>query len=137
MMTDPVADMLTRIRNALRNRSRRVRIPRSKLKRRIAEVLMREGYITGVGTAEAKPEDGMGPQGWLELDLKYGSEGEDVITHIQRRSKPGKRVYAKAEDLKPVLNGLGIAIVSTSAGVLSDREARAKNVGGEVLATIY
>ena len=79
----------------------------------------------------------MGPQGWLILDLKYGPEGEDVISFIQRRSKPGRRIYQKAQELEPVLNGLGIAILSTSQGVLSDREARARNVGGEVLATVY
>lgn len=136
-MTDPVADMLTRIRNALRNRKSAVRIPKSKLKVRIAEVLQREGYITGFNVGDSKPEDGIGPQGWLELSLKYGPEGEEVISYIQRTSKPGRRVYTKAKEVRPVLNGLGISILSTSRGVLSDREARERNVGGEILATVY
>lgn len=137
MMTDPIADMLTRIRNALHIRADRVKIPKSKLKARIAEVLEREGYIKGCRQLESQPGDGIGPQGWLELDLKYGPEGEDIIQVIKRESKPGRRTYRKATELNPVLNGLGIAILSTSKGVLSDREARARNVGGEVLATIY
>lgn len=136
-MTDPVADMLTRIRNALRNRKATVRIPKSKLKVHIAEVLQREGYINGFSTADSKPEEGIGPQGWLELALKYGPEGEEVISFIQRASKPGRRLYTKAKEVRPVLNGLGISILSTSRGVLSDREARERNVGGEILATVY
>ncbi|MEZ6184699.1 MAG: 30S ribosomal protein S8 [Planctomycetota bacterium] len=137
MMTDPIADMLTRIRNALHIRADRVKVPQSKLKTRIAEVLEREGYITGFRRMDSQPGDGIGPQGWLEIDLKYGPEGEDIIQVIKRESKPGRRRYSKAQELRPVLNGLGIAILSTSKGVLSDREARARNVGGEILATVY
>ena len=137
MMTDPIADMLTRIRNALHIRAATVKVPKSKLKARIAEVLQREGYIVGHRLMESVAGDKIGPQGWIELDLKYGPEGEDIINVIKRESKPGRRLYRKAEELRPVLNGLGIAILSTSKGVLSDREARARNVGGEVLATIY
>ncbi|RME72665.1 MAG: 30S ribosomal protein S8 [Planctomycetota bacterium] len=130
-MTDPVADMLTRIRNAVRNRSRRVRIPRSKLKLGIARVLKDEGYIHDY----REVDDGV--QGAIEIDLKYGPDGELVINQIVRRSKPGRRVYAGIKNRKPVLNGLGIAVLSTSKGVLSDREARAEHVGGEVLCEVW
>lgn len=137
MMTDPIADMLTNIRNALSTRRAKVKMPRSGLKVQVADVLKREGFITGYRTADSRPEDGIGPQGWLEIDLKYGPEGEDVITSIDRVSKPGRRVYFKAKDLYRVMNGLGINILSTSQGVLSSREARARGVGGEVLAQVY
>jgi len=137
MMTDPIADMLTRMRNALRIRRKKVRIPHSRMKLGIAEVMKREGYINDFRAQEAKPEDGHGPQGWIEIDLKYGPEGEDVLTFLQRASKPGRRMYSKVDALPPVLNGLGISILSTSLGILSDREARAKRVGGEVLCTVY
>lgn len=137
MMTDPVGDMLTRIRNALSIRRKTVRVPRSKLREQVAGVLQREGYIKGYSTSDSKPEDGLGPQGWIEVELKYGPEGEDVIHRIERTSRPGRRVYAKSSELKPVLNGLGIKILSTSSGILSDREARERKVGGEILATVY
>jgi len=137
MMTDPIADLLTRIRNALRNKSKRVRIPHSKLKARVAEVLKREGYITEFRVVESAPADGLGPQGWLELDLKYGPDGEQVISTIERVSRPGRRVYASYKILKPVVNGLGIEILSTSQGVFSNREARAQKLGGEILARVY
>ena len=137
MMTDPIADMLTNIRNALSTRRTKVKMPRSGLKVQVAEVLKREGFILGYRTGDSKPEDGIGPQGWLEIDLKYGPEGEDIITSIDRVSKPGRRVYFKAKDLYRVMNGLGINILSTSQGVLSSREARARGVGGEVLAQVY
>jgi small subunit ribosomal protein S8 len=137
MMSDPIADMLTNIRNALSTRRSKVKMPRSGLKVQVAEVLKREGFINGYRIAESKPEEGIGPQGWLEIDLKYGPEGEDVITSIDRVSKPGRRVYFKAKDLYRVMNGLGINILSTSQGVLSSREARARGVGGEVLAQVY
>ena len=137
MMTDPVADMLTRIRNGLSIKAKRVQVPRSKLKQQIAEVLRREGYISGYQLRDSRPDDGIGPQGWLDIELKYGPEGEEVISHIERTSKPGRRVYLKGKELRPVLNGLGIQVLSTSKGILSDREARARNVGGEVLATLY
>lgn len=136
MMTDPIADFLTRVRNATRIKRAQVRIPRSKLKIALADVLQREGYIKGYRTMDSKPSDGLGPQGWLELDLKYGPDGEDVITSIQRVSTPGRRIYKAAADLKPVVNGLGIDILTTSRGVLSDRECRQQNVGGEVMARV-
>ncbi|NIP86048.1 MAG: 30S ribosomal protein S8 [Planctomycetales bacterium] len=131
MMTDPIADMLTRIRNAVRIERPTVEVPASKVKRGVAEVLKREGYIWDwVETQENKF-----PQ--LRLDLKYGPNGERVIRHIQRVSKPGRRIYNRASELKPVLNGLGITIISTSRGVISDREARQRNLGGEVLCQIW
>jgi small subunit ribosomal protein S8 len=136
MMTDPVADLLTRIRNACAIRKKTVRAPKSKLKVAIADVLKREGYIRDHRTVESKPEEGVGPQGWIEIDLKYGPDDEDVILSINRVSKPGRRVYRAAAEIKPVTGGLGIDILSTSRGVLSDREARAKNVGGEVVARV-
>lgn len=137
MMTDPIADMLTQIRNGLTIRRKKVRIPRSTLKIQVADVLKREGYVADYRTLESAPGDGIGAQGWLEIDLKYGPEGEDVISRIDRVSKPGRRVYFKAKDLFRVMNGLGINILSTSQGVLSSREARARGVGGEVLAQVY
>jgi len=137
MMTDPVADMLTRMRNALRIRRKKVSIPRSRLKVGVAEVLKREGYINDFRLIDAKPGDTVALQGWIEIDLKYGPEGEEVMTFVQRHSKPGRRVYSKVDDLPLVLNGLGISILSTSQGILSDREARTKRIGGEILCTIY
>jgi small subunit ribosomal protein S8 len=137
MMTDPIADLLTRIRNALKNKSKEVKIPHSKLKVRVAEVLKREGYIHGCSESDSVPTDGQGPQGWLLVHLKYGPDGEQVVNRLQRVSRPGRRVYKSASELKPVLNGLGITILSTSKGVLSDREARQQNVGGEVLAVVH
>jgi small subunit ribosomal protein S8 len=131
MWSDPIADMLTRIRNAARVRHPEVKIPASKLKVGIAEVLRREGYINGFDVIDD------GKQGILRVDLKYGARGEDVIHRIRRVSKGGCRVYRKASDLPQVLDGLGIAIVSTNRGVLSDRESREQNVGGEVLCTVY
>ena len=136
MMTDPIADFLTRIRNATRIQRPNVRIPKSKVKVAIAGVLKREGYISDFRTMDSQPSDNIGPQGWLELDLKYGPDGEDVITRIDRVSKPGRRIYKSAKELKPVVNGLGIDILTTSRGVLSDREARAQNLGGEVMARV-
>jgi small subunit ribosomal protein S8 len=131
MMTDPIADMLTRIRNAVRVEHPHVDVPLSKVKRGLAEVLKREGYIWDFEEVAATPVS------HLRLHLKYGPNGERVIRHIRRVSKPGRRVYSGAEKLKPVLSGLGITIVSTSRGVLSDREARQHNVGGEVLCELY
>lgn len=137
MMTDPIGDLLTRIRNALRNRQKTVKIPASKLKVAIAEVLKREGYIIDFSRRASRPEEGIGPQGWLDVQLKYGPDGEEVICKIDRISRPGRRVYREATALKPVLNGLGIEVLSTPRGVLSNREARRAGVGGEVLARIY
>jgi small subunit ribosomal protein S8 len=130
-MTDPIGDMLTRIRNALRNRRKAVRIPKSKIKVGIAEVLRKEGYIDGWTLVDE------GVQGAIEIRLKYGPDGEFVINKIERNSKPGRRVYGRIADLKPVLNGLGISVLSTSKGILSDREARRQKVGGEVLCTVW
>lgn len=123
--------MLTRIRNAMRVRHAQVNIPASKLKAGIAKVLLNEGYIRGFDVVEDTR------QGILRVDLKYGVRGEDVIHSIRRISKCGCRVYRGAGDLPRVLDGLGIAIVSTNKGVLSDRECRERNVGGEVLCTVY
>jgi small subunit ribosomal protein S8 len=130
-MTDPVADMLTRIRNSIRNKRKSVRIPKSRLKIGIAEVLKKEGYIDGFDLVEE------GVQGAIEIKLKYGPDGEIVINKIERQSKPGRRLYGGIGDLKPVLNGLGIAVLSTSKGVLSDREARRQKIGGEILCTVW
>ncbi|MCA9221672.1 MAG: 30S ribosomal protein S8 [Planctomycetales bacterium] len=131
MMTDPIADMLTRIRNAVRVEKPHVFLPSSKVKRGLAQVLKREGFIWDWGVEETEPA------AQLRIDLKYGPNGERVIRHIRRVSKPGRRVYSGADRLRPILQGLGIAILSTSNGVMSDREARQKNVGGEVLCEIW
>jgi small subunit ribosomal protein S8 len=131
MLTDPIADMLTRIRNAIVVKRSHVDVPASQLKRGLAEVLKREGYIWDWQEVEAEPVN------QLRLELKYGANGEVVIQHIKRISTPGRRVYRKAKEMKPVLNGLGITIISTSSGIVSDREARQKNIGGEVLCEIY
>ena len=130
-MTDPIADMLTRIRNAMRVERPEVDMPISGVKQGLAEVLEREGYIWDWQEVEGQPVKR------LRLDLKYGPNGEQVIQKIRRISKPGRRVYRKAKELKPVLHGLGIRIISTSRGVLSDREARQRGVGGEVLCEIW
>ena len=132
-MTDPIADMLTCIRNAVRIERPRVELPLSKVKRGLAEVLKREGYIWDW---REEGDDGA-PQKNLSIELKYGPNGERVIRHIRRVSKPGRRVYSQAASLKPVLNGLGISIISTSRGVISDREARQRNLGGEVLCEVW
>jgi small subunit ribosomal protein S8 len=131
MITDPIADMLTRIRNAVRVERSHVEMPMSKVKRGLAEVLKREGYIWDWGEVTAEPVSR------LRIELKYGPNGERVIQSIRRVSKPGRRVYSSARDLKPVLNGLGIQIISTSRGVISDREARQRNLGGEVLCEVW
>ena len=130
MWSDPVADMLTRIRNAVRVGRKQVQIPSSRLKLGIAQALKEEGYIVGSDVIED------GKQGILRIDLKYGPRGEDVIHDIQRVSRGGRRVYRKAADLPRVMDGLGIAIVSTNKGVLSDRQCREQNLGGEVLCTV-
>ena len=131
MLTDPIADMLTRIRNAVRVERSHVEMPISKVKRGLAEVLKREGYIWDWQEVEDAPACR------LRIELKYGPNGERVIQKIRRVSTPGCRVYNKARDMKPVLNGLGIRIISTSRGVISDREARQRNLGGEVLCEVY
>lgn len=131
MMTDPVADMLTRIRNAVRVERQFVELPHSRLRGNIADVLKREGYIWDYEVLESEPGK------TLRLVLKYGPNGERVIQKIRRVSKPGRRVYAKCQELRPILNGMGISIVSTSKGLVSDREARRQNLGGEVLAEVF
>lgn len=131
MMTDPIADMLTRIRNAVSVERPTVEMPISKVKIGVAEVLKREGYIWDWKAEEAEPV------GQLHIDLKYGNSGEKVIRRIKRVSKPGCRVYSKSKDLRPVLNGMGIAILSTSQGLMSDRECRQQKVGGEVLCEVW
>jgi small subunit ribosomal protein S8 len=133
MQTDPIADMLTCIRNAVRIERPRVEMPLSKVKCGLAEVLKREGYIWDW---REEHEDGA-PSKQLSIELKYGPNGERVIRHIRRVSKPGRRVYSPATALKPILNGLGISIISTSRGVISDREARQRNLGGEVLCEVW
>ncbi|KJD52631.1 30S ribosomal protein S8, partial [Bacillus amyloliquefaciens] len=124
-------DMLTRIRNANMVRHEKLEIPASKLKREIAEILKREGFIRDVEFIEDNK------QGIIRVFLKYGQNNERVITGLKRISKPGLRVYAKSNEVPRVLNGLGIAILSTSQGVLTDKEARAKQAGGEVLAYVW
>ena len=129
--TDPIADMLTRIRNASAAKHKTVDVPASKMKKAIADILYNEGYIKSVEEIENEN------QGILRIALKYDENGAKVIAGIKRISKPGLRVYASAEKLPKVLNGLGIALISTSKGIKTDREARKENLGGEVLAYIW
>lgn len=129
-MNDPIADMLNRVRNAAGNRAPQVTIRNSGVCRGIAQVLKDEGYIADFSVIEDQK------QGLLKLDLKYGPRGEDLLHKIKRVSRPGCRVYRSVEELPRVLDGLGIAIVSTSSGILSDRQAREKRIGGELLATV-
>lgn len=131
MWADPIADMLTRVRNATRIRRRQVTIPLSKMKVGIAKVLQDEGYIERFDTIEDNK------QGLLRIDLKYGQRGEKILNCIERVSKPGCRVYRGVEEFPEVLDGLGISILSTSKGILSDRAAREQKVGGELLCTVY
>ncbi len=129
-MTDPLGDMLTRIRNGQRAKKDSVLSPASNLRTRVLEVLQREGYIRGFS------EDDTGKHKQLRIELKY-FEGEPAIKHVARVSKPGRRVYSGSKELPIIRNGLGITIVSTPRGVLSDAEARSENVGGEVLAEVF
>lgn len=131
VMTDPIADFLTRVRNASSARHESLELPASKVKKDIANILKREGFVKNVEFVEDDK------QGVIRVFLKYGQDNERVITGLKRISKPGLRVYAKAGDVPKVLNGLGIAIVSTSEGVVTDKEARAKNIGGEILAYVW
>ena len=130
VVTDPIADMLTRIRNANQMKYKEVLVPTSKLKVQIANILKNEGYINGYKLVDS--ENGS----MMNIELKYGAKKERVITGLKRISKPGLRVYAKKEEIPTVLNGLGIAIISTSKGLMVDREARKQNLGVEVLAYI-
>src|SRR5437588_10299927 len=148
MMTDPLADMLTRIRNACRIERPAVDMPASRLKANVAQVLKDEGFIYDfqVGML-VKDENGVNqfqpatdlsrPKVVLRVFLKYGPEGERVIRNISRASRPGRRLYMHSKKLRPVLDGLGISILSTSRGVMSDRRARAQKIGGELLCTVY
>ena len=129
-MTDPLGDMLTRIRNGQQAKKDSVLSPASKLRANVLEVLQREGYIRGYS------EEEMGPAKGVRIELKY-FEGQPAIKHVARVSKPGRRVYSGSQELPRVMNGLGITIVSTPKGVLSDAEARTQNVGGEVLAEVF
>lgn len=129
--SDPIADMLTRIRNATRNKTKNVTVNNSKICAGIAQVMLDEGYISEFDVIDD------GKQGQIRIGLKYGDRGEDVILNLTRISKPSCRVYRGVEDLPQVLDGLGIAIVSTNKGVMSDRKCRDESVGGELLCTIY
>ena len=131
VMTDPIADMLTRIRNANAALHETVEIPASRIKAAVLEILKEEGFVKSVETVES------GKHTALKVTLKYGSNNEKVITGIKRISKPGLRVYAKKEELPRVLGGLGIAVISTSKGVMSDKQARKEGLGGEVLAYVW
>ena len=131
VVTDPIADMLTRIRNAITAKHADVEIPSSKTKKAILDILKEEGYIAGYEETEQQLQNS------LKVTLKYGAKGEKVITGLKRISKPGLRVYAKSEELPKVLNGLGIAIVSTNKGIMTDKKARSQNFGGEVLAFVW
>ncbi len=130
-ITDPIADMLTRIRNANSSKHESVNVPASKIKIEIAKILDAEGYINGYEIIEDKV------QSTIKINLKYGPGKQKVITGLKRVSKPGLRVYASNENLPKVLKGLGIAIISTSKGIMTDKEARKLNVGGEVLAFVW
>lgn len=130
-MTDPIADMLTRIRNANVVKHETVDVPASNMKKELARILLEEGFIRGYDVIED------GKQGIIRIQLKYGQSGERVIQGIKRISKPGMRVYTNAYEVPKVLNGLGISIISTSKGILTDRQARKENVGGEVICYVW
>ncbi len=131
MWSDPISDMLTRIRNSARVRKTQAMIPCSKMKVGIAKVLVEEGFISGYDVIGDTKQD------MLRIELKYGPRGEQVLHRLDRVSSPGRRVYKKSSELPRVLNGLGIAILSTSQGVLSDRQCRERQIGGELLCTAY
>ena len=130
-ITDPIADLLTRIRNANTAKHKTVDVPASNMKKAIVEILNNEGYIKGYQVIED------GKQGVIRIALKYGPKNEKVISGLKRVSKPGLRYYASADELPRVLKGLGIAIISTSKGIMTDKEARAQHIGGEVLAFVW
>jgi small subunit ribosomal protein S8 len=130
MNTDPVADMLARIRNALLAHHEAVEIPHSKLKVRIAEILKQEGYIADLSVQAERPA-------LLRLQLKYGEGRKPAIIGLRRTSRPGRRIYVRHKDIPPVLNGMGISIISTSHGVVTDRDARKQSVGGEILCEVW
>jgi small subunit ribosomal protein S8 len=130
-MTDPIADLLTRVRNANMVKHASVDVPASNMKKKIVEILLNEGYIKGFDIIED------GKQGIIRIEMKYGEDKERVITGLKRISKPGLRVYAKRTDIPKVLGGLGIAIISTSNGIVTDKEARKLGVGGEVICYVW
>lgn len=130
-MTDPIADMLTRIRNANVVKHETVDVPASNMKKELSRILLEEGFIRGYDVIED------GKQGIIRIQLKYGQTGERVISVLKRISKPGMRVYADKHDVPRVLNGLGISIISTSKGILTDKQARKENVGGEVICYVW
>ena len=131
IMTDPIADMLTRVRNASSVKHESVEVPASNMKKEIANILLDEGFVKGFDVIED------GKQGIIRIQLKYGENNEKIITGIKKISKPGLRVYAKKDEVPRVLGGLGIAIISTSKGVVTDKVAKREGVGGEVLAYIW
>ena len=130
-MTDPIADMLTRVRNANTAKHENVDVPASNIKKEIARILLEEGYIKGYDVIED------GKQGLIRLSLKYGKAGEKVITGLKRISKPGMRVYADRDSIPKVLNGIGISIISTSNGIVTDKQARELGIGGEVICYVW
>ncbi|MDR0880829.1 MAG: 30S ribosomal protein S8 [Clostridioides sp.] len=130
-MTDPIADMLTRIRNANMVKHETVDVPASNMKKEIARILLEEGFVRGYDVIED------GKQGIIRIQLKYGQEGERVIQGLKKISKPGMRVYASHDEIPKVLNGLGISVISTSKGILTDKQARKENVGGEVVCYVW
>ena len=130
-MTDPIADMLTRIRNANVVKHETVDVPASNMKKELARILLEEGFIRCYDVIED------GKQGIIRIQLKYGQEGERVITGLKKISKPGMRVYAANHEIPKVLNGLGISVISTSKGILTDKQARKENVGGEVICYVW
>lgn len=131
MMTDPIADMLTRIRNAIRANHDRVAIPASRTKRALAGILRDEGYVQAVDYVDTAP------QGVIDIELKYAGERDPVISGIERVSTPGRRVYCGRDEIPRVLNGMGVAILSTSRGLMTDRQCRELGVGGEVLCKVW
>lgn len=130
-MTDPIADMLTRVRNANTAKHETVDVPASNIKKEIARILLEEGFVKGYDVIED------GKQGLIRLSLKYGKTGERVITGIKRISKPGMRVYADRDSIPKVLNGIGISIISTSKGIVTDKQAREQGIGGEVICYVW
>lgn len=131
VVTDPIADMLTRLRNGLMAKHENVEIPASKTKQAIAEILANEGYIKAFELLKGEVQDS------IKISLKYGRKNDKIISGLKRISKPGLRIYVNSENIPKVLNGMGIAILSTNKGIMTDKQARANNVGGEVLAYVW
>jgi small subunit ribosomal protein S8 len=133
-MTDPISDLLTRIRNAQLSKHDRLDVPSSKLKLEVIRLLKEEGFVKNLRQMEAAKGE---PVGTIRIFLRYSAEGTPAISHLQRVSRPGRRVYHRADDIRPVRNGLGIGIVSTSQGLLTDRQARDRRLGGELLCEVW